>query len=293
MEKNSYISYNGKTIKKSDFNLRYNNRAFLYGDAIFETMFASATRIINFKQHITRAISSMEELKMNVPSEFRTSLFGSQTPPIKDYIIDLINKNRFFKGIRIRMTIFRKPGGLYTPESNDVDYVIETTELESSKYELNQRGIIIDTFTDIRKSVNKLSGIKSTNSLLFTMAGLYKKSRNIDDCLILNEYGSVCECISSNIFMIRDKQLFTPSLKSGCVKGIMREKVIELALDRGLTVFDDCDMSESDLENADEIFITNAISGIKWVLGFRKKRYLLNIVRELYAELVRFQSCDG
>ncbi len=290
MNKNSYISFNGETIKKEEFSLGINNRAFLYGDALFETFIASGTRVVSFKQHLNRLKNSMEVLKMNIPTDFRTSMFGDKISELESNIIDLINKNRLFKGIRIRMTVFRKPGGLYTPLTNDVDYLIETTELDHDTYQYNKKGLIVDTFPDINKPVNKLSGIKSTNALLFSMAGIYRTGRKLDDCIIMNEQGHVCECMSSNIFVIKNKQLYTPSLSSGCVKGTMRERVIEIALDNGLTVFEDCYLTEQNLIDADEIFLTNAVSGIRWVLGFKKKRYLNNITTILQAELVKLQT---
>ena len=75
--------------------------------------------------------------------------------------------------------------------------------------------------------MSRLSNLKSSNALYYVMAGLYKKQLGIEDCLVLNTEGRIAEAISSNIFLIRGNELFTPGLEEACVAGVMREYIIE------------------------------------------------------------------
>jgi branched-chain amino acid aminotransferase len=119
------------------------------------------------------------------------------------------------------------------------------------------------------------------------MAGNYKTKNNLDDCLILNDRGNPIESISSNLFIVKNNTLLTPSIESGAVAGIMREQLIETALKLNITVYDDCLLTSDDLLEADEIFLSNAINGIRWVVAFKDRRYFNKTSRILIEELNR------
>ena len=268
MSKENYISFNGKIFAENDFKLELNNRAFLYGDGLFETMKASSGRIHFFNKHIERLIKSMKILKMEVPVSFSTNIIE-----LEKEIFRLINKSKYQKSARIRLTVYRKSGGLYTPTNNKVDYLIKTERLEHAEYQLNKKGLLIDVFSDIAKPTNILSNLKLTSSIFFVLAGIYKKENQLDECIILNHQNNIAEALSSNIFLVKDNKIYTPPLASGCLNGIMRNEIIEIAKSLNYNVIDNLSLNTNDLINADEIFITNAISGIKWVLSYKHRRY--------------------
>jgi branched-chain amino acid aminotransferase len=118
--------------------------------------------------HISRLKLSMTILRMNLPAEFTNDNFHN-------LIINLIKNNAHAPNARIRLTVFRNNGGHYTPQTNDISFLIET-ELIQGVYELNQKGIWADIFADIKKPINKLSNIKSGNALIYVMAGISKKA---------------------------------------------------------------------------------------------------------------------
>ena len=91
--------------------------------------------------------------------------------------------------------------------------------------------------------------------------------------IILNNQNNIVEALSSNLFFVKDKYIYTPPLSSGCLNGIMRSKIIEIAKSLNYNLIDNLPLNINNLINADEIFLTNAISGIKWVLAFKQKRY--------------------
>ncbi len=278
MAVNSFILYNGEYHFKDEFGLSYKNRAFCYGDALFETMHANGTEIQFFSDHITRLKYGMDILKMKIPPVIETGI-------IEKEIIKLLHKNKLYQGVRIRLTVFRNEGGKYTPHDNSVSYLVETEYLENHLYEINQKGLVVDLFKDIKKPVNAFANLKSANALIYILAGLHAKNENLGDCIILNEDEHIVETVSSNIFIIKGDRVSTPSLKDGPVAGIMRKQILQIADKYGLKVSYDNSLKESDLLNADEVFLTNAIQGIRWVLAYKDRRYFNNISRQFADKL--------
>jgi len=271
-----YISYNGKIILKDHIRVDFDNRSFQYGDGLFETMHSLGNSVQFFYEHMERLINGMKALKMEVPVRFSIDTLGLQNE-----ISKLLTKNRVFKGGRVRLTVFRENGGFYSPQSNEINYVIQTENLAQDKYIFNEEGYSIDVFEDIKKPVNILSGLKMTSSVFFVMAGIFKTENNLDECLILNERGNVVEGVSSNVFLVKENSIYTPPLKSGCLNGIMRGRIIKIAKAAGYTVYDGVPIQLADVMAADELFFTNAISGVKWALGYKQRRYYNKIAKQL------------
>ena len=280
MDNIKHISFNGIIYAEENFKQDINNRAFLYGDGLFETIHTSGGKIHFFYEHINRLIKSMNILKMEVPVRFSIDTIGLQRE-----ILRLINKNKYQKAARIRITVYRKTGGLYTPNNNEVNYLIQTEKLEYSEYRLNEKGLSVDIFEGIAKPNNVLSNLKLTSSVFFVLAGIYKTEKKLGECVILNEKGNMVEALSSNIFLVKGNNIYTPPLSSGCINGIMRCKIIEIAKSLNFNVFDKTPLNSKDLIAADEVFLTNAISGVKWVLAFKQRRYYNKVSKLLINKL--------
>lgn len=261
-----FICLNGSYLKSDKPVLESKNRSFLYGDGLFETIHANGTEPQFIKMHINRMLGSMKILKMVIPGFFSAEYFTS-------HIKGVLTRNKQFQGARVRITVFRSSGGLYTPEVNEVSFVIDSDPLDDDLYTLNQQGYKVEVFTDIVKPDNLLSSVKTTSALPFVLAGVFKSENLLDDCLILNHSGRICESVSSNVFLVKGNKYYTPSLKEGCLPGIMRQVIIDIIKNEGLYMNDDCSLTVEDLLNSDEIFLTNSISGIRWIVAFRQKRY--------------------
>ena len=274
---NLYYCFNGAFYKYTQNVIGVENRALSYGDAFFETIFVSKKDILFLDKHFERIIYSTKVLKYKIP-EFLTKEY------LQNKIIDLLNRNKSFVGTRVKIIFFRDSEGLYQPEKNDISFLIFSANINDFKYTYNKKGFFIDVFSDIKKPVNILSNLKTTNTLLNVLAGIYKKEKNLDDVILLNQDGFVCEGISSNIFLVKNNVLYTPSLDDGCVKGIMRENVIDIALNLKISVIDESHISLTDIEQADEIFLTNAIWGVRWVLAYKQKRYYNSVSKKIFNE---------
>jgi branched-subunit amino acid aminotransferase/4-amino-4-deoxychorismate lyase len=264
--KDTYCNYNGHLISIYEPVVSFANRAFRYGDALFETIRVINRKAMFINDHMRRIKVGMTILRMNVPPDFNSDNIGR-------LIDELIVQNNLQNDVRVRLTIFRNEGGFYTPKNNDISFLIETEDLhEKDGYRVNDNGYTIEVFHDIKKHKNKLSNLKSGNALLYVLAGIYKRDIKMDDCLIVNEDGNVCETISSNVFIVKNGALYTPALSEGCVDGVMRKQVINLAQQNRILCYE-IPLLFNTLMNADEIFLTNAVKGIRWVGAYKTKNY--------------------
>ncbi|PIP54926.1 MAG: aminotransferase IV [Bacteroidetes bacterium CG23_combo_of_CG06-09_8_20_14_all_32_9] len=285
MGKISFVCLNGEFIPSDKPLFFGSNRAFRYGDGLFETMRAVGTTVPFLSQHIERLRKSSSVIQLELPETYSAPYFQKQ-------ISRLLNANKFFTGAKVRLSIFRKDGGNYQPLSNKTDYYIDCSPLETQNFSLNSKGLKVDIFTDWKKPINELSGIKSANSLFYVKAAIFARSQNLDDCILLNEHDKIIEASSSNLFIFLNNNLITPSLSEGCLPGIMRKIIINLALKEKITVYDNVCITENEILNADEVLLTNAVHGIKWVVAFRNRRYFCKTAKRLSAALEAFATCN-
>jgi len=276
MSNTLYVNYNGTFFKDNENIFGVENRAFRYGDALFETI-----RVVNGKpcfieDHFKRLKKGMSILKMKSSS---ISFKELQTQ-----LENLLIKNKIEEGGRVRITVFRVADGLYTPKNEKKSYVIEANPLKSNDYILNDRGLKIDVFNEYKRNKTALSQIKTTNNIPHILSGIFKEENNLDDCIILNEQGRIAEAISSNIFLIKNNSIYTPGMDEGCMLGVMRKQVLRISEELKYNVFEGM-LTGSMLLQADEIFLTNAISGLLWVKEYRNKKYTNKTIKTILDRL--------
>jgi len=141
--------------------------------------------------------------------------------------------------------------------------------------ELNEKGIKIDLYEDIKKDINPISAFKTKNGLIYIMAKIKAQELGLDDLLIQNNKMGIIEGGSANLFVVSNGVLYTPSLDLGPLGGTMRMQIINLALEHGIKVYE-CNISPQNLLVADEVFLTNATRGVIWVEHYRTKQYFNN-----------------
>lgn len=265
--RDTFCNFNGHLVSIYEPLISFSNRAFRYGDALFETIrVIKGGKVMFLADHMLRIKIGMKTLRMNVPNAFTTE-------NINRLIQGLIEKNNLMNDVRVRLTIFRNEGGFYTPQTSDISFLIEAEDIgEQNGYNLNDVGYNLEVFHEIKKHKNKLSNLKSANALLYVLAGIYKKDIKVDECIILNEEGNLCESISSNIFIVKNGALYTPAVSEGCVDGIMRKQIIQIAQQNRILCYE-ISLALNTLMNADEVFLTNAVRGIRWVSQYKMKNY--------------------
>ena len=270
-----YFNYNGRSFADNENVMSKDDRSYRYGDGLFETMKLIAGNILLKDYHFERLFLGLEVLKFNTPA-----LFTKQK--IEKEIRELSKKNECERSARIRLSVSRGIGGLYE-YVNKFSYLIECWPLEQKGF--NENGLIIDIFPDARKSIDVFSNLKSANYLPYVMAAIWAKENKLNDALILNQHDRICDSTIANIFWVKDNNIFTPPLNEGCVAGVMRRKILELVTRNSDHLMQEAVLTQEILLQADEVFFTNAITGIRWVKECRDRVYKSTISGKIFALL--------
>lgn len=271
------INFNG-VILDSDFQLSVNNRSFLYGDGVFETLKIVDNTILFFEDHYFRLMASMRIVRMEIPLSFTLEFLESQ-------ILSLVNQLAIENSARVRITVYRNEGGYYAPNQNSVSYVIQAAPLSNKTYTIEKSNFEVDLYKDFAVTKQLLSTLKTTNKMIHVTASIFAKENQLESCLLVNDSKNVIEAISGNLFMLMGNTLITPPISEGCLNGIMRKQIITLAKQFETIDFVEREISPFDIQKADELFITNVIQGIQPITKYRKKEFEIKLALQLLEKL--------
>ncbi|MDO6596973.1 aminotransferase class IV [Oceanihabitans sp. 2_MG-2023] len=272
------INFNGNITNETVI-ISFNNRGFNYGDALFETIKYSHGKLMFFEDHYFRLMASMRIMRMEIPMHFTMEFLEEQ-------ILETLKANHLATAsARIKFMVNRVVGGLYLPKHNEVDYVISTAAVENDFYLINQEKYEVDLFKDYYVSPSLLSTLKTNNKALHVVGSIYAKENTLDNCLLLNTNKNVIEALNGNLFLVKGRTIKTPPLADGCLKGVMRKQIMDIiALMPELTL-EEVSISPFELQKADELFITNVITGIQSITKYRKKEFKNILAQDLVKKL--------
>ncbi len=254
------------------------NRGFLYGDAVFETVKIVNSKILFLEDHYFRLMASMRILRMEIPMDFTMEFFEEQ-------VLTTVTNNGFAQSSRARITVYRNDGGFYLPTTNTISFLIHASPLDNKDYLLESRPCEVDLYKDFYISKQLLSTLKTTNKVLHVTASIYADENDLDNCILLNESKNVVEVLQGNIFMVQGNRLITPPVSEGCCNGVLRKQLLVLAKKiEGLEVIEEV-ISPFDLQKADELFYTNVIKGIQSITKYRKKDFTNVLANQLVKKL--------
>ena len=257
-----FDNLDGFLIGKGDKVFDSSNRAIKYGDGIFETIKLANGDLMFWEDHFERLNKGADYLG------FETA--GKNSAFWKKEVEKIIVKN-YYENARIRIIAFRDSPGLYTPMGNRLSFFIEGTRFDKPDYGFKSKGITLGVFNGDHKAMSPMNNFKTTSAILFVLAGRFKKDKGLDDVIVLNASGRVCETVSSNVFMVKSDKITTPKLSEGCLDGVMRKQIIKAINKEGLK-FEEGEITLDDLKSADEIFLTNSMSGVQGVAEFDGKK---------------------
>lgn len=271
------INFNGNIVSQ-DANILTHNRAFLYGDGVFETVKIINNKILFLEDHYFRLMSSMRVVRMEIPMNFTMEFLEEQ-------ILTLVNKNGLTSSSRARITVYRNDGGYYLPQSNTISFLIHAVALENTLYSIEKKEYEVDLYKDFYITKQLLSSIKTTNKIINITGSIFANENGLDNCLLLNDSKNIIEALQGNIFMLMGNKLITPPVSEGCLNGIMRKQILSLAKKiENLDVVEEV-ISPFDLQKADELFVTNVIKGIQPITQYRKKTFAKKISLQLLEKL--------
>lgn len=271
-----FISVNGKLLDASEAAIRQDDRSYRYGDGLFETM-KSVNGVLQLAEfHMERLFKGINKLSIDWPALLTKEKLISQ-------VREVCIKNKCEDYGRVRLSVSAGHGGLFDP-GRKANYCIEAWPLSLEMGHLNSNGLTIGIYPEGKKSNDSWSNLKSSSSLLYSMAAVYAKAQHWNDALIVNTEGNLADSCIANVFIVKEGKVYTPPLKDGGVEGIMRRLLLKQLPDWGFE-FEEKTLAPTDLKNADEVFLTNAIRGIRWVKQLDNCHYNQEITQAIYKQL--------
>lgn len=278
MNEDGFFNFNGKIFRNDKLILSPNNRSFKFGDGCFETMKMLNGKIILEAYHLERLFTTLQTLQFNKVNFFISNAF-------EDEILEIAYRNKHKKAARIRITISKGDGGLYDVENNNPNYIIQTWDLNSANNKLNENGLLLDIYTKARKVNDDFSHLKSNNFFCYAMAAYWAKENKLNDAVLLNPFNKITDTTMANIFIVKDGIIKTPALSEGCIAGISRKYLLKSLKEEGIP-FEETSISVNDLLNASEVFLTNAIRGIRWVKTIGTSNYQNQLATVLHKKFM-------
>lgn len=272
------INFNGK-LQDNNIVLTNNNRAYAYGDGLFETIKAVHGKLLFFEDHYFRLMASMRIMRMEIPMAFTLEF-------LQDEILKTLKVNQLDKTTsKVKLQVHRVEGGLYQPESNDVEFIISTIALNHDFYLLNENDYEVDLFKDFYVSPSLISTLKTNNKAIHILGSIYAKENKLANCLLINTNKSIVEALNGNLFLVKGNIIKTPPLSDGCLNGIIRKQLIEIINLMDTYTLEETSISPFEIQKVDEIFITNVITGIQPISKYRKKYFKTNVAQALLQKL--------
>jgi len=271
----SKIIFNNRLIDRAELKLDISNRAFRFGDGVFETISVRFNAPYLLPYHIARLNHACEMLKIK---------HKLSEKKLEEAVYNLLKNNRAQEGL-IRIIVYREGESAgYRPEKiKESSYIIELVPLPKKK-EAIDLGV-----SDTIKPIHPFFSVKTANSIFYTQAAIEAAEQKLDDVILCNEKANIVETSSANIFLIHGDKIFTPPLTSGCVRGVVRERLIAILKTNSYNIIEK-DLDIIALFSSDNIFITNSSILIQPVASItydkKKKEFktssnLLNNIKQL------------
>jgi branched-chain amino acid aminotransferase len=269
------VNFNG-TIKSNQELLSIENRAYKFGDGLFETFKCVNGKPLFWEDHYFRLMASMRILRMEIPMTFTMEF-------LQDEIFKILQANGLDnKPARVRLTIDRGEGGNYLPVNAKINYSISAFLTNVHQYNIDEKHTCtVDLFKDYFVNESLLATLKSANKMIQILGSIYAQENDLDNCLLLNNSKNVVECLNGNIFLVEGTTIKTPPTSDGCLNGILRKQVLSLLKNHDAYTIMEASISTFELQKADELFYTNVIQGIVPITNYRKKVYTNKTSKEI------------
>lgn len=283
------IYLDGKLYDKENAKISVFDHGLLYGDGVFEGIRSYGSLVFKLNQHIDRLYESAHTIMLDITI--------TKEQMIKA-IIDTLKANKL-KDAYIRVVVTRGVGdlGLDPRKCKKATIIIITDNIVLYPKELYQKGMEIITVPTVRNLTSAVDPqIKSLNYLNNIMAKIEAVNSGYQEAIMLNSMGLVAECTGDNIFLIKNKQLYTPSQSMGTLRGITRDAVIEIAKKAKILTHEAL-LTRHEVFNADEVFLTGTAAEIIPVIKV-DNRMIGNgkpgkITLELLSEFNKITRKDG
>lgn len=283
------VFLNGSLVPRSQARISPFDLGFLYGYGLFETMRAYSGHIFRLSAHLERLTCSAAQLGIPLSA-----------PELEKACYNTLKANKLSEA-RIRLTVSIGEGEAVPdpPKHPQPTLLIIATNYIPPSAEMYQRGYRAIVASMRQNSQSPLSRLKTANYLNHVLARKEAKEKGADEAIMLNERGFLCEGGTSNIFLVSRGMLITPNLESGCLPGVTRQTVIELAPSRSIKVMER-EVRLEELLKADEAFLTNSLLELMPLtkvngkpIGRGKRGKLTESLMSAYKEMVAREIKQG
>lgn len=279
----------GKLVEESEAMISVFDHGLLYGDGVFEGIRVYNNRVFLLKEHIDRLFNSAKAIALEIPMSKEELVIA---------VADTCKANKLENGY-VRLIITRGKGslGLNPYLCKNPEIIIIAAEIQLYPKDFYENGLKIVTVGTVRNHPEAINPrIKSLNYLNNVLAKIEAINAGCMECIMLNHKGEVAEASGDNIFTIKDGKLYTPSIYSGALEGLTRNKVISLAESLGYSV-NEVSMQRYDLYTADEVFLTGTAAEIISVVEIDKRAIGSGtpgeITKELASSYSKYASSNG
>ena len=264
-----YTNINGNLLADSDM-LREVPLAWelRFGVGVFETILVTDGEIKKLDSHLSRLSLGMAALGFAVSGR-------PDKLTVEREIMKVVLINELQSLCKVRIQFFQSKADFKEFKSQRVNFIIECFKVGDEIKCFNKTGLSIGICSSVCKAIDQYSALKTTSRFQYFIASKEAMNKGWDDALILNPDGEVIESCISNIFIVKSGKVYTPAVNSGCIAGVMRNRLLTEShwiVQRPI--------SYSDIVTADEVFLTNAISSIRWVEKFENIVYTNNFTKE-------------
>jgi len=250
------VFLNGQFVPEQQAVISVNDRGFMYGDGLFETMRVCGGRPFRLAQHLERLTRGADFLKIKCPFAPRA---------LQEFAGQLIGQNKM-PGAILRLTLTRGPGERgYTPRADGRPTVVMTLHDAPSLEDPIQWSLITSSYRI--PAADPLSSFKTLGKLTHVMARSEAVEQGADEALLVNTNGEVAETTSGNLFWVYQDNICTVPTGRGVLPGITRAVVREICQTLGLPTNKRVIKPEA-LRNSEGIFITQSALGIVPVAAF-------------------------
>jgi branched-subunit amino acid aminotransferase/4-amino-4-deoxychorismate lyase len=243
------INWNSEILDALPTEAALAQRACWYADGLFETLRMSNSALPWLEWHWRRLEAGLRALEFDIPAHWDAPFWATEIRKIAS------------GHARIRLQVWRAPGGLYLPAQAAPVYAITAEPLANAWFAWREPGIRLGLANNCRICSDAYSGFKSLNTARYVAASLEARRMGWDEAVVLNAFDRVAEACAANIFWFEKGALCTTLLSEGCVAGVTRGLLIRLVGEIGLAVQEKT-ITFAALQAADEVFLTNAIQGI-------------------------------
>ncbi len=268
MNKGKYILVNGSFVPGEEYRISLSEaEGFLFSEKIRSVR----TAFPFFKETL-----DVIKLKVRIFGQSFADLTANEGSGLKRQLERTLTKNKHFLGAVFIVT--------FRFSDQKMHYTIQSEKLENTAYELNEKGLYVEAFDEIKKPASTISMLSIGSEIYWNIARNQMTNPMTDHFLIINTENQIVEISESNIYILKEISVRGASIAQGAYMDVTRPFMIKIFSKFNLEFSDEPGISIQDIREAEEILIVNAIDGIRWIVGFEGKRFFNHTTRKISEE---------